>query len=104
MLRFPSKLASIHLVFHVSMLKKCFDDPESVLPIECLGVQDNFSYEEVPVQIIDRQVKGLRNKEVIFVKVLWKNHLVEGATWKAEADMKSLYLIYLITKVSYSYL
>lgn len=33
----------------------------------------------------------LRNKEVVFVKVLWKNHLVQGATWEAEADMKSRY-------------
>ena len=85
------------------MLMKCISDPESILPIEGLSVKDNLSYEEVPVQIIDRQVKGLRNKEVIFVKVLWKNHLVEGATWKAEADMKSRSPIFLIIKVSHSF-
>ena len=71
------------------MLEKCIDDPESILPIEGLGVKDNLSYEKVPVQILDRQVKELKNKEVDSVKVLWKNHLVEGATWEAEADMKS---------------
>ena len=67
------------------MLKKC---------IEGLGVKDNLSYEEVLVQILDRQVKKLRNKEVVSVKVIWKNHLVEGATWEAEADMKSHYPLF----------
>ena len=73
------------------MIKKCIGDPESVLPIEVLGVKENFSYEEVPIKILDRQVGKLRNKEVASVKVLWKNHIVEGATWEAEADMKSRY-------------
>ncbi|WMV41059.1 hypothetical protein MTR67_034444, partial [Solanum verrucosum] len=36
--------------------------------------------EEVPVEILDRKVKRLRNKEVTSVNVLWRNHLVEGAT------------------------
>ena len=42
-LKLPSELASIHLVFHVSMLKKCIGDLESILPIEGLGVDENLS-------------------------------------------------------------
>ncbi|KAK4716100.1 hypothetical protein R3W88_014438 [Solanum pinnatisectum] len=87
----PSELAPVHPVFHVSMLKKCIGDPVSILPLEGLGVNESLSYEEVPVEILDLQVKRLRNKEVASVKVLWRNHLVEGATWEAEADMKSRY-------------
>ncbi|WMV24821.1 hypothetical protein MTR67_018206 [Solanum verrucosum] len=41
------------------------------------------------VEILDRQVKRLRHQEIASVNVLWRNHLVEGATWEAEADMKS---------------
>ena len=65
------------------MLKKCIGNPKSILPIEGLSVKDNLSYDEIPVQIIDRQVKKLRNKEVVSIKVLWKNHLIEGATWES---------------------
>ena len=54
-------------------------------------MNENVSYEEVPIEILDRQVKTLRNKEVDSVKVLWRNQLVEGATWEAEADLKSRY-------------
>ncbi|WMV49806.1 hypothetical protein MTR67_043191 [Solanum verrucosum] len=43
--------------------------------------------EEVSVVILDRKVWKLRNDEVSSVKVLWRNQLVEGATWDAQADM-----------------
>ena len=69
-LKLPSELASVHPVFHVSMLKNCVGDPKSILPIEGLGVKDNLSYEEVLVQILDRKVKKFRNNEVVSAKVL----------------------------------
>ncbi|KAK4737357.1 hypothetical protein R3W88_001054 [Solanum pinnatisectum] len=87
----PNDLASVHPMFLVSMLKKYIGDPVSILPLEGLGVDENLSYEEVPIENLDRQVKRLRNKEVVSVKVLWRNHLVEGATCEAEADMMSRY-------------
>ena len=63
------------------MLKKCLGDPASLLPVEGLGVEEDLSYEKVPFEILDRQIKRLRNKKVATVKVLWRNNLVEGATW-----------------------
>ena len=53
-LKLPSELALVHQVFHVSMLKKCIGDVESILPIGGLGAKDYLSYEEVAVQILDR--------------------------------------------------
>ncbi|KAK4724140.1 hypothetical protein R3W88_026919 [Solanum pinnatisectum] len=87
----PNELAPVHPMFHVSMLKKCIGDPASIIPLEGLGVDESPSYEEVRVEILDRQVNRLRNKEIASVKVLWRNHLFEGAAWEAEADMKSRY-------------
>ena len=52
-LTLPIDLSSVHLVFHVSMLKKFIDDPKSILPIEGLGVQENLYYEEFPIEILD---------------------------------------------------
>ncbi|WMV45230.1 hypothetical protein MTR67_038615 [Solanum verrucosum] len=87
----PNELASVHPVFHVSMLKKCIGDLVSIHPLEGLGVDKNLSYEEVSVEIFDRQVKKLISQEVASVKVLCTNHLVEGTTSEAEADMKFHY-------------
>ncbi|XP_069148288.1 uncharacterized protein [Solanum lycopersicum] len=55
-LALPVELASVHPVFHVSILKKCLGDPAWILPVEGLGVGEYLSYEEVPVEILDRQV------------------------------------------------
>ena len=54
---------------------------------------EDMSYDDTPVEILDRQVKRLRNNEVATVKMLWRNNLVEGVTWEAEAeaDMGSHY-------------
>ncbi|KAF3663931.1 putative U4/U6 small nuclear ribonucleoprotein Prp3-like [Capsicum annuum] len=48
-------------------------------------------YKEVPVEILDRQIRRLRNKEVPLVNVQWWNQSIEGATWEAEADMHTKY-------------
>ena len=56
--------------FHVSVLKKCIGDPESIFPTKGLCVEDNLSYEKILVQILDRQVENLKYKEAISVKVL----------------------------------
>ncbi|WMV08628.1 hypothetical protein MTR67_002013 [Solanum verrucosum] len=76
-LELPQKLAAVHPVFHISMLKKCMRDPSLIIPTEDIGIKDSLSYEEKPVQIIDCQVHKLRTKEVALVKVLWRNQFVE---------------------------
>ncbi|WMV07830.1 hypothetical protein MTR67_001215 [Solanum verrucosum] len=72
-LELPIELAAVHPVFHISLLKKCVGDPTSIVPLESVAVKDSLTYEEVPVEILDRQVRRLRNKEVASVKVLWKS-------------------------------
>ena len=52
-LKFPAKLAVVHPVFHISLLKKCVGDPASVVPLESVAVKDSLSYEDVPVEILD---------------------------------------------------
>ncbi|WMV37886.1 hypothetical protein MTR67_031271 [Solanum verrucosum] len=90
-LELPQELAAVHLVFHISMLKKCMDDQSLIIPTEDIDFKDSLSYEEIPVQILDRQVRKLRTKEVASVKVLWKNQFIEKATWEDEEDMKKIY-------------
>ena len=78
-----AELVYVHPVFHVSMLNKCLGDPTSIMPIEGLGVDEDLSCEENPVEILDRKVKQLRNKKFATLKVLWRNHLVKGATGRS---------------------
>ena len=90
-LELPAKLAAVHPVFHISLLKMCVGNPASIVPLESVAVKNSLSYDNVPVEILDRQVRSLRNKEVASVKVLWMSQSIEGATREAEAAMKAKY-------------
>ena len=78
-------------MFHVYLLNMCIVGPESIPHTEDLSVYENLSYEEVPIKKFNRQVQKLRYNEMASVKVLWRNHLVEGASWEAEDKMKCRY-------------
>ncbi|KAL0561448.1 hypothetical protein IC582_001876 [Cucumis melo] len=90
-LALPPSLSTVHNVFHVSMLRKYVPDPSHVVDYEPLEIDENLSYVEQPVEVLAREVKTLRNKEIPLVKVLWRNHRVEEATWEREDDMRSRY-------------
>ena len=87
----PEEFSRVHNVFHISMLLKYIPDPSHVLDTPEIELRDDLSYEEQPVQILGREEKELRNKKISLVKVLWRNHLVEEATWKREDQMRSQY-------------
>ena len=90
-LALPPHMDKVHDVFHVSMLRKYVSDPSHILSIEDVELVENLVYEERPVQILDRKIKELRNKSIPLVKVLWRNHKVEEATWETEQDMRERY-------------
>ena len=62
------------------MLRKYVSDPSHVLESEPIEVQEDLTYEEQPLQILDRKDKALRNKVISLVKLLWRNHKVEEVT------------------------
>ncbi|XP_075499278.1 uncharacterized protein LOC142537666 [Primulina tabacum] len=90
-LTLPPNLNKVHNVFHVSMLRKYLSNPSHVQKYEPLDLMPNLTYEEIPIQILDRKVKVLRNKEIGLVKVLCRNHLIEEANWETEEKMKQRY-------------
>ncbi|KAL4282270.1 hypothetical protein GQ457_03G027210 [Hibiscus cannabinus] len=90
-LALPPEFNKIHDVFHVSMLRKYRSDPSHILEPEEVELYPNLTYQEEPVQILAREVKRLRNKAVPLVKVLWRSHNTEEATWEPENTMKEQY-------------
>ncbi|XP_038885836.1 uncharacterized protein LOC120076131 [Benincasa hispida] len=90
-LALPPSLSAVHNVFHVSMLRKYVADSSHVVDYEPLHLNENPSYEEEPIRILAREVKVLRKKEIVLVKVLWQNHQFEKTTWEHEDDMRVHY-------------
>ena len=52
-LKLPPNLSQFHDVFHVSQLRRCFKDPVREVDHETLDLQDDLSYREYPVRILD---------------------------------------------------
>ena len=90
-LALPPDLEKIHNVFHVSMLRRYQSDPSHVVSMETIELRPDLTYEEEPVEILAREVKELRNKKISLVKVLWRNHKTEEATWESEEMMRQQY-------------
>lgn len=66
----------------------CYVSTSVLLRIEDVKHEDNLVYEENMIQVLDNQVKQLKNKQIPLVKVFWRNHRVNKATWKVEQDMR----------------
>ena len=70
-LALPLELAKLHDVFHVSMLRRYRSDPSYKLPVQGIQVQEDFTFDEEPKAILVREIRQLRNKQVLLVKVFW---------------------------------
>ena len=90
-LELPEKLSKVHDVFHVSQLKKCFKDPGRAVDHDVIELQEDLSYEEHPVRILDEAERRTRNKSNKFFKVQWSHHSDKEATWETEEDLCKKY-------------
>ncbi|VFQ83875.1 unnamed protein product [Cuscuta campestris] len=63
----------------------------AVREADTVTLDENLTYEEEPVEILACEVRQLRNKTIPLVKVLWRSHTVEEATWETEESMRTRY-------------
>ncbi|WVZ76120.1 LOW QUALITY PROTEIN: hypothetical protein U9M48_024119 [Paspalum notatum var. saurae] len=85
------KLSGVHDVFHVSQLKKCLRVPKEQLQMDYLNVQDDLTYTEYPVQILETAERVTRKRVIKICKVKWSHHSAEEATWQREDDLRADY-------------
>ena len=90
-LALPPELEKIHNVFHVSMLRRYRSNPTHVVSSKMIELIPNLTYEEEPVEILAQEVKELWKKGIPLVKLLWRNHKTEEATWGREEVMWQQY-------------
>ncbi|GKB71478.1 hypothetical protein Tco_0932890 [Tanacetum coccineum] len=90
-LELPQELSRVHNTFHVSNLKKCYSDDPLVVPLEGLQVDDKLHFVEEPVEIMDREVKQLRQSRVPIVKVRWNSRRGPEFTWEREDQFRKKY-------------
>jgi len=84
----PPSLSNLHDVFHVSQLRKYVYDESHVIQVDELEVKDNLTVETWPVRVEDREVRRLRGKEIVLVKVIWVGPTGESATWESDEQKR----------------
>ena len=88
-LELQPQLSDVHDVFHVSQLKKCLRVPKEQLPMEELDVEEDISYTEYLVRIIERSEQMTRTKVILMCQVQWSHHSKDEVTWEREEDLKT---------------
>ncbi|GJZ57202.1 putative reverse transcriptase domain-containing protein [Tanacetum coccineum] len=67
-LKLPQELSRVHNTFHVSNLKKCYADEPLAVLLDGLHIDDKLHFVEEPVEIMDREVKRLKQSRIPIVK------------------------------------
>ncbi|GJY66901.1 hypothetical protein Tco_0469139 [Tanacetum coccineum] len=78
-LELPQELSRVHNTFHVINLKKCYADEPLVVPLDGLHIDDKLHFIEELVEIMDREVKRLKQSCIPIVKVIsyhWTNERI----------------------------
>nr|GEX60271.1 putative reverse transcriptase domain-containing protein [Tanacetum cinerariifolium] len=67
----PDQLSRVHSTFHISNLKKCFSDKPLAIPLDEIQIDDKFNFIKELVEIMDREVKRLKQSRIPIMNVCW---------------------------------
>nr|GEY37223.1 reverse transcriptase domain-containing protein [Tanacetum cinerariifolium] len=90
-LELPKELCNVHNTFHVSNLKKCLSDESLIIPMKELRLDDKLNFVEEPVEIIDQEVKQLKQSRILIVKVRWNSKRGPEFTCECEDQIRAKY-------------
>jgi hypothetical protein len=88
-LELPDSLSDVHDVFHVSQLKNCLRVLEEQLPMEELNVNEDLTYSEYPIRILETSHKITWSKVINMCKVQWSHYSEDEATWEREDELRA---------------
>ncbi|GKE20295.1 putative reverse transcriptase domain-containing protein [Tanacetum coccineum] len=81
-LELPQELSKVHNTFHVSNLKKCYADEPLAVLFDGLHIDDKLYFIEELVEIMDREVKRLKQSHILIFKVQWNSKRGPEFTWE----------------------
>ncbi|GKC37981.1 putative reverse transcriptase domain-containing protein [Tanacetum coccineum] len=90
-LRLPEELSSVHDTFHVLNLKKYLADANFHVPLNEIKVDKTLGFVEEPVEIMDREIKKLKHRNIALLKVRWNSKRGPDLTWEHEDQMRIKY-------------
>ncbi|GJW83938.1 hypothetical protein Tco_0157083 [Tanacetum coccineum] len=96
-LELPDQLCRVHSTFYISNLKKCLSDEPIAIPLDEIQIDDKLDFIKEQVEIMDREVKRLKQIHILTLKFSWNSRRGPEFTWEREDQMKKSTLIFLLT-------
>ncbi|GKB42986.1 putative reverse transcriptase domain-containing protein, partial [Tanacetum coccineum] len=94
-LELPQQLRRVHSTFHVSNLNKCLSDEPLAIPLDEIHIDDKLHFVEEPLEIIDHEVKWLKQSRIPIVKVRWNSKRGPKFTWEREDQFRKKGRLYI---------
>nr|GEZ95373.1 putative reverse transcriptase domain-containing protein [Tanacetum cinerariifolium] len=83
--------SNVQNTFHVSNLKKFLSDESLIIPMKELKLDDKLNFVEEPVEIMDREIKQLRQSRIPIIRVRWNSKRGLEYTWECEDEIRAKY-------------
>nr|GEY76862.1 putative reverse transcriptase domain-containing protein [Tanacetum cinerariifolium] len=90
-LKLPKERSRVHNTFHVSNLKKYHADEPLAVSLDGLHLYDKLHYVNEPVEIVDHEVKRLKQSRIPLVKFRWNSKQGPEFTWEREDQFRKKY-------------
>ncbi|GKC86557.1 putative reverse transcriptase domain-containing protein, partial [Tanacetum coccineum] len=88
-LELPEELSNVYSTLDISNIKKCLSDESLVIPIKELRLDDKLNFVEELVEIMDREVKQLKQSRIPIIKVRWNSKRGPKFTWEREDQIRA---------------
>ncbi|GJT16382.1 putative reverse transcriptase domain-containing protein [Tanacetum coccineum] len=98
-LELPQQLSKVHSTFHISNLKKCLSNEPLTIPLDEIHIDDKLHFVEEPEEIMDHEVKRLKQSHIPIIKVRWNSRRGPEFTWEREDQFRKKYS-HLFTKTA----
>nr|GFA41697.1 putative reverse transcriptase domain-containing protein [Tanacetum cinerariifolium] len=76
---------------YIGLFKKCLSDEPLAIPLDELHIDDKLRLVKEPVEIMDREIKRLRQSRILIIKVRWNSKRGPEFTWEREDQFKQKY-------------
>ncbi|GJS28762.1 putative reverse transcriptase domain-containing protein [Tanacetum coccineum] len=93
------KLSRVHSTFHVSNLTKCFSDEPLAISLNEIHIDDKLHFVEESVEVMDHEVKRLKQSHIPIIKVRWNSRRGPEFPWECEDQFRKKYS-HLFTKTT----
>nr|GEY40460.1 hypothetical protein [Tanacetum cinerariifolium] len=87
----PKELSRVHNTSYMSNLKKCHADEPLAVPLDGLHFDEKLHFVEELVEIVDCEVKRLKQSQIPLVMVRWNSKQGPEFTWEREDQFRKKY-------------